>query len=230
MVCLHGFTGSPYEMRYLGGALAEAGFTVAGPRLPGHGTSVEDLDATTWHAWVAAVDQALDAMARRCRRVAVVGQSLGGLLALHAAARRPELAAVVSLAAPLWLGGLAGSLAPRLIGRVRLLPKLGGSDVRDPAARAANPSYRQIPTRALGELLAFLPVADAALPQITAPVLVVHALHDHTAPVACAYRIAARARARRLRLLPRSYHLIAIDVERDLVAAEVIDFVRHHAQ
>jgi esterase/lipase len=60
-------------------------------------------------------------------------------------------------------------------------------------------------------------------------VLVVHASHDHTAPVACATRIAERTRARRLRILPRGFHLIAIDVERDLVAAEVIAFVRRHA-
>jgi esterase/lipase len=52
-----------------------------------------------------------------------------------------------------------------------------------------------------------------------------HAAQDHTAPVACAYRIAERTRARRLRILPRSYHLIAVDVERDIVARDVIEFV-----
>jgi esterase/lipase len=59
-------------------------------------------------------------------------------------------------------------------------------------------------------------------------VLVLHARHDHTAPVACAARIAERARARRVRILPRSYHLIAADVERDIVAAEVAVFLRNH--
>lgn len=229
MVCVHGFTGSPYEMRYLGAQLAAAGFTASGPRLPGHGTRVDELDATHWQDWVGAVDEAISAMAARCRRVAVVGQSLGGLLALNAAARRSDVCAVASLAAPLWLGGL-GRLAPYLVGRVRRLPKLGGSDVLDATAKAENPSYRQVPTRALAELLAFMPIVDAALPQVTAPTLVVHASHDHTAPVACAYHIARRVRARRLRILPRSYHLIAIDVEREIVAAEVIDFLRLHTR
>jgi esterase/lipase len=68
-------------------------------------------------------------------------------------------------------------------------------------------------------------IADDALPQIQAPVLVLHARRDHTAPVACAQRIAERARARRVRILERSFHLIASDVERDLVATEVIDFI-----
>ncbi|HEY0190409.1 MAG TPA: alpha/beta fold hydrolase [Kofleriaceae bacterium] len=239
-MCIHGFTGSPYEMRYLGQALAADGMSVRGPALPGHTTSLDDLDRTRWQDWADTVEREVRAMCERHRRVAVVGQSLGGLLALHvAAALGDRISAVASLAAPLWLDGLGGRVAtwltsPHAPTRERLLrwaprlPKLGGSDVRDPAAKAENPSYRVVPTRALGELLALMPVVDAELPRIMAPVLVVHASHDHTAPVDCALRIARRARARRLRILPRSYHLIAIDVERDLVAAEVREFIRSH--
>ena len=233
VVCIHGFTGSPYEMRYLGGALARSGCTVRGLLLPGHGTSVADLAGIRWQDWADGVEREVEAMARRCRRVAVVGQSLGGLLALHVAAHRPGLAAVAALATPLWLAGLSGRVARwvtgPLAGRIDRLPKLGGSDVRDRRVRAENPCYDAIPTRALAELLAFMPIVDEALPHIEPPVLVLHARHDHTAPVACATRIAGRARARRLRILPRSYHLIAVDVERDIVAAEVSVFVRRHA-
>jgi carboxylesterase len=230
VLCVHGFTGTPYEMRYLGQRLHDRGLTVVGPALPGHTTSVEDLDATTWRDWSAAVDQAFDALLARCRRVAVVGQSLGGLLALYLASRRSEVAAVASLAAPLWLDGLGG-LASRwtgpggvLNGRIGRLPKLGGSDIRDRRLARINPSYPAIPTRALAELVAFMGVVDAALPAVNAPLLVVHGQRDHTAPVASARRIAMRARAARTRILPESFHLVAIDVERDIVAAEVAAF------
>jgi carboxylesterase len=229
VVLVHGFTGSPYEVRYLGEQLHRAGFTVKAPLLPGHGTSVADLDTTTWQDWIEHVERSIDALRVRCGRVAVVGQSLGGLIALYLASRRSDIAAVASLAAPLWLDGIAGRVARwAAAGRmpVRAIPKFGGSDVRDARTKAENPCYDAIPMRALGQLAQFMHVVDAALPQVTQPVLVLHGRHDHTAPVACAPRIAEATRAVRLRILPRSYHLIAVDVERDAVAAEVISFIR----
>lgn len=234
VVLVHGFTGTPYEVRYLGEQIARAGYSVRAPLLPGHGTSIEDLDRTTWEDWDEAVNRAVDAMRVRCPRVAVVGQSLGGLLALHLASKRHDLAAIGSLAAPLWLEGLSGRVAAWTtsgpLTRVRSIPKLGGPDVRDKRAKAENPCYRAIPTRALGQLLAFMRIVDEALPRVTQPVLVLHAEHDHTAPVACATRIAEMTRAQRIRILPRSYHLIAIDVERDIVAAEVTRFLDQHTR
>ena len=232
VVCVHGFTGTPYEMRYLGQRLHEAGFTVHGPVLPGHGTRASDLDATHAADWADAVEDAYDTLRLLCRRVVVVGQSLGGLLALHLASRRPDVAAVAALATPLWLDGLAGRVArwaatDRL--PVRAVPKLYGSDVRDRRTRIENPCYDTIPVRALGELARFMLEVEGELAQIRQPVLVLHGRRDHTAPVACASRIAERTRAARLRILERSFHLIAADVERDIVAAEVIAFVRRHA-
>lgn len=233
IVLIHGFTGTPYEVRFLGERLAREGFAVRAPLLPGHGETPEALDRTTWRDWVDAVERATDEVAARHARVALVGQSLGGLLALYEAGRRRGLAAVASLAAPLWLPRLAARVAAStqrgLLRRVRAIPKFGGSDVRDARAKAENPCYPVIPTRALGQLLAFMRIVDDALPLVEAPVLVLHGAQDHTAPAACAPRIAARARAQRVRILPRSYHLIAADVERDIVAAEVASFVRRSA-
>jgi carboxylesterase len=137
--------------------------------------------------------------------------------------------AVIALAVPLWLGGLSARAAKWTasgpLSRVRRLPKLGGSDVRDRRANAENPAYRAVPTRALGQLVEFMRVVDDELPAVAAPVLVVHARQDHTAPVECAARIAGRTRARRIRLLDASYHLISVDVEKDLVAAECTTFL-----
>ena len=99
------------------------------------------------------------------------------------------------------------------------------------SVRAENPCYRGFPVAALGELLAFMDVVDVALPQVRAPLLVMHATQDHTAPVASARRIVARAGSSErpaLTILPESYHLISCDVERDQVAAEVGAWCARH--
>jgi carboxylesterase len=232
VLCVHGFTGTPYDVRYLGGRLHEAGYTVHGLRLPGHGTQLADLDGVRWSDWADAVETAFERLRATRPRVAVVGQSLGGLLALHLATRRREVVAVASLAAPLWLEGLSGRVASWVerggLASLKSLPKLAGSDVRDRRVRAESPSYRAIPVRALGELVRFMRIVGDELPQIQQPVLVLHSRRDHTAPVACAAKLADRTRAVRVRILERSFHLIATDVERDIVAAEVIDFLRRH--
>lgn len=234
VVLVHGFTGTPFEVGYLGRALANGGFTICAPRLPGHGTSLDELDRTRWEDWVGEVERSTDRVAARCRTVALVGQSLGGLLCLYLASRRPQIAGVASLAAPLWLDGL-GKYAARWTGPkgplrfIRRLPKLGGSDVRDPEVKAANPTYRGIPTRGLAQLMTFMRIVDGALPLVTQPTLVIHAKQDHTAPVACAKyivdHVAPSAQAQ-LRILEESYHLIAVDTERDIVAADVIGFLQ----
>ena len=234
VLCIHGFTGTPFEMRYLGERLGERGLTVHGPVLAGHVTTPADLDSTSWHDWYHGVEAAFDELRSRCSEVAVVGQSLGGLLALHLARNRgDEMVAVASLAAPLWLHRLANAAIWATSGNspmkrwVRELPKLSGSDVRDETAKAQNPCYPVIPVRALHQLVDFMDVVADNLHRITVPTLVMHARQDHTAPYECAEHIMANVGANQVRLHPLedSYHLIAIDVERDVVAKQVGEFV-----
>jgi carboxylesterase len=238
ILCIHGFTGTPFEVRHLGQRLSEQGLTVSGPALAGHTTSIAELDQTTWRDWYGTVEQSFDALRERCARVAVVGQSLGGLLALYLAAQRQEqLVAVAALATPLWLFPLAraavwatrpGRVVTDRLGRaVRALPKLAGSDVRDPVVKERNPCYQAVPVRALHQLVAFMGEVERHLPRVRVPALIMHSRQDHTAPYACSERIAARvADTVKHVALTESYHLIASDVEREQVAAEVSAFVR----
>jgi carboxylesterase len=236
VLCIHGFTSTPFEVRSLGESLHRRGLTAVGITLPGHGTSVAELDRTTWKDWAAAVEAKFLELTNRYSRVALAGESLGGLLSLHTAARHPEVAAVASLAAPLWLEGMGKRLADWtqpgrwLHGRLKQVPKVGGSDIADKAVKATYPSYQAIPMAGLRSLCDFMKVVDEALPQVTAPTLVLHAHQDHTAPVASAKRIAERMKVERLRLLDRSFHLISVDVERDIVAEEVGTFLMKYLQ
>ncbi|MCG8425274.1 MAG: alpha/beta fold hydrolase [Proteobacteria bacterium] len=233
VLCIHGFTGTPFEMRYLGSRLAQRGYRVLGPALAGHGTTPGDLDRTTWRDWYGGVQAAFDRL-RACHdRVFVVGQSLGGLLALHLARERgTEIAALACLATPLWLPAVArwavrttrpGSLMGRW---VRSVPKLSGSDVADRAMKKSNPAYPVIPLRALHQLVEFMALVRTELPAISNPLAILHGRRDHTVPFGCSTELAARVASPDPlhRALDRSYHLIAIDVERSLVARTVGDF------
>src|SRR5438270_13533902 len=86
---IHGFTGSPWDMRPLGDALAARGYRVKGVRLPGHGGEPEAMAGVSARDWEEACETALDSLAST-PRVFVAGLSMGALLALLLAARRPE--------------------------------------------------------------------------------------------------------------------------------------------
>ncbi len=234
VLCLHGFTNVPREVSFLAKSLHRRGFTVETPTLPGHATTPEELNRTTRSEWKSAVARELRDLLTRCDRVAVVGQSMGGLLALDAAADGPEVAAVVALATPLWLeratelaiSGLA-RLPRSLILRIPHLKKSRGSDVRDHEVRAENLAYPVLPIAGVIELSALMADVASRLDQVAAPILVIHGRQDHTAPVACADAIVhgVASTVRSLSILPRSYHLISCDVERELVAQRVGTFL-----
>src|SRR6202034_4158199 len=95
VLVLHGFTGNPSSMRPIADLAAAKGFTVELPRLPGHGTSVEDIMTTTWSDWAQTAEAAYDDLASRCERAAIVGLSMGGALTAYVAELRDSIAGCV---------------------------------------------------------------------------------------------------------------------------------------
>ncbi len=232
---MHGFTGTPFEMSLLGRALAEAGLAVEGPLLAGHGAEPEKLAATGWPDWLASVEEALATIRRRAGgRVAVCGLSLGGLLTLELARRRPDdLSAIVVMAAPLWLSPWA-ERGIRLMARLGWLrsariPKLSGSDIADPEMRRRNPSAAAMPMSSLLSLLDLMEHLRPRLGDVRAPALLAHSRRDHTAPFASmgviARGLAAGGTHVKQLVLERSFHVITLDVERELLFRAVTEHV-----
>lgn len=78
VLVLHGFTGSPQSMLYLGEQLnSRFGFSVRGPRLAGHGTSPDDMADTGYLDWLGTAEDALHEMAAEHGKVFVTGLSMG---------------------------------------------------------------------------------------------------------------------------------------------------------
>ena len=92
VLIIHGFTGNPSSMRSLSERIGAAGFSVEMIRLPGHGTTLEDLVPRRWDEFVDAALGAYDELAARCDRVAVVGLSVGGGLCALIAEQRSSVA------------------------------------------------------------------------------------------------------------------------------------------
>ncbi len=229
---LHGLTGSPYELRHLAERLHRAGLRCLAPVMPGHGGDPRALLGLGWRDWVEGARRELRRL-DGARQVAIVGCSMGALVACALAADEPRRVRALVLLAPALRLAAPGRLAA-LLGRSALVrrrwpvvAKAGGSDVRDPDQRRANPGMPAVPLAAVSELVALAAHVERVLPAVRAPALVVAGGHDHTVRLSGARRIAARIGSgpARLIVLERSFHLVGIDVERDRCAEEAAAFV-----
>lgn len=221
---VHGFTGSPQSMRGLAEAFAAAGFSVELPRLPGHGTSVEDMLTTDWSDWSAAVEEAYTSLAGRCEKVVVAGLSMGGTLSLWLASRHPELAGVVAVNAAAGMGddAMRKGLEDLLAQGVERMDGVG-NDVADPGVTEL--AYKEVPVKGLLSLGHAM--ADLDLSAIRCPVLVLNSPQDHVVPPAASDTIAASVSGPVERVtLERSYHVATLDYDKGLIESSAVEFAR----
>ncbi len=205
ILLLHGFAGSPFEMRELGLRLERRGFAVRMPAWPGHATAPRDLRSVTAEHYFETAESVWDDAARESERVYVVGLSMGGALGLYLAGRRP-LAGLVTIStpvsvAPLVAGGvpLLERIAPGLHVPSRIGPRLSGDE-----------GYATTPIASVGVFLSVIERVRGQLAQVTCPLLVVHSLHDPTVPVENARRIydGVASADRTLYIIKQGLHLL----------------------
>ncbi len=223
---LHGFTGSPVSMRPLAEALAAAGHAVELPRLPGHGTHVDDMVPTTFEDWLAEADRCLGVLQERTPggKVVVVGLSMGGALTAALAEGHPELAGIVLINAPAAVPPeMAVAIEEMLAGGMEVMDSIGG-DIADPDADEA--SYDATPLRALLSLsMAGQQVKDR-LGDITCPALIITSRQDHVVNPEDSDVLAAEISGPVDRLwLEKSYHVATLDYDRAEVEEATVAFV-----
>jgi carboxylesterase len=241
VLCLHGITGTPFEIRPVAEAMVRAGWSVEAPLLAGHGRTLRDLAASGWPDWLRSAERAMDDLCRRVGGgpIAIVGLSMGGLLALRLARLYPErIAALVVIAAPLRLRRFQVRTI-RALCRLPIdfkahpfacVPKFAGPDVSDLAMRAANPALGAFPVAAVESLFDLMDGVRADLPAVRAPALVIHGRQDHTVPMEDSLELTGSLGSSIIERLwlDRSFHLVTLDVERATVAAAVTAFLTTH--
>ena len=221
----HGFTGTPQSMRPLGESLNHAGFTVAGPRLAGHGTNVRDMAKSTAEGWISSLEEDFAWLRERTDGIYVIGLSMGGTLALYMAAMHPEFVrGVLPINACMFLDN------PDLA-RMTFDPKAPstvpgvGSDIK--ASGVEEVAYDEIPMPAVREFMALMRVTDDLLPTVTVPAVVFQSLEDHVVPPDNGPYIHERLGSvyKQLIRLEDSYHVATLDNDTDFIARRIVRFI-----
>ena len=224
-VVLHGFTGNPASMRGVATALADAGFHIELPLLPGHGTSVDDMLPTRWADWIGEAEAAYQRLSQRATYIVVVGLSMGGALTLRLGADHPEIAGLVCI------NPVAQPQQPEIIEMLRGMVAGGtpvtpgiGSDIADPDSHEN--AYEGTPLEPLMSLL-----LDGAEPNsreyagMHMPLLLMNSPQDHVVDPGQAEYLVDRYGGPVERItLERSYHVATQDYDKELIFASTVEF------
>jgi len=232
---IHGLTGTPYEMRYLGEQLAARGVRVRGVKLAGHAGTPEELGEASYDHWYESVVNGFEELRQHDEPVVVVGLSMGAVLAARLTADQGEAIAGVTLLAPVFF--LPRSTTAALKGLRAVLGSFvdliylynpSYSGIHDMAARSVHPTLRLMALSAPLKLLDLSTLVRPMLPRITQPALVIHARRDQTCPMRRNVDYVMKhlgSVEKRAVHLEESYHVITVDTEKERVVDEVAGFV-----
>ena len=235
-----GLGGTPAEMRFLAQGLARAGNTVLCPMLAGHGSSEEELTATTWQDWYTSVEAAHDRLKTHCDVVLVGGLSAGAILALHLAEQRPSEIDGMTLFSPtLWPNGWAipwyfefyKLVRHRWLASWFRFMEVEPYGIKDERVKAFVLNSLQSDDRSLEDIFGrsgvtvlefrrMVDVVKRGLGNIKTPTLIFHPRQDDQSDIRNTMLL-----QRRLGglvdtvVLDDSYHIVTLDRQRDLVVA-----------
>lgn len=221
----HGFTGSPASMKPWGRALAERGYAVEVPLLPGHGTRWQDLNRATWDDWQRTLETHLDTLLAENDAVVVAGLSLGGALVLRLAADRPDdVAGVVLVNAGIATRRKDVLALPVLKWLVPSFPGIAG-DIKK--AGVEESGYTRTPLKAAHSMMRGWKQLRADLPRVTAPILYFRSAEDHVVDDLSEQLVQRGVSSRDLtmRLLEDCYHVATLDNEAETIHSESADFI-----
>lgn len=220
----HGFTGTTSSMMPLAHACERAGYTVRVPRLPGHGTTWQELNTTSWQDWSAHVERVAEELLGRCDVVVVVGLSMGGTLATHLAEKYDQIDGLFLINPAFVMKDPRLLALPFIAPFVKSIPAIGG-DIN--VASEPEIAYERTPLKALLSQTKMWKQVTKELPRVTQPVVLCHSPQDHVVPPACSELFLKRVGSLDVRdvVLEQSYHVATLDADAPLIEAELIAFI-----
>ena len=246
VLLIHGLGGTPTELRFIAQWLARAGHTVSCIQLAGHCGTPEELRRSTWAEWYASVEEGREKLREYCDVVVAGGLSMGGILALLLAQRRPESVQGLLLYAPtLKLDGWSMPWYSRVLPYVRPTALTPGLDLpehepyglKDERVRALVVSTMQggdsgqagvfsTPLRSFANFNRLVATVKPDLDKVRQPSLIVHPRDDDMASLRNAQYLQANLGGLvDTVILDDSYHMVTLDQQRHIVAERSVDFV-----
>ncbi len=228
---IHGFTGAPKEMRWMGEYLADKGFSVLGVRLSGHATKPEDMIRSNWTDWTASVEDGFHLLRGCADRIYLIGLSMGAVLSLL-------------MSTYLKVNGVVAMSTPyKLVDDWRLnyidplskfqpyLPKGNyplGTGWFDQEAWKGHVSYPQNPVRSIGQMNQLLAEMRVALPKVNVPTLLIHSKDDgYVLPENMENIYASLGASDKTKIyITGSGHVVTRDAARNQVFEAAYEFIR----
>ncbi len=221
----HGFSGQPASMKPWGEALAGQGYAVEVPRLPGHGTTWQELSTLTWADWYAELTAVFDRLVADNDAVVVGGLSMGGTLALRLAADRAgEVAGLMVVNPAVATKRFDVKLLPVMKHLVKSFPGIA-DDIKK--AGVGEHGYTRTPLKAIHSLIQAWPGLIEDLPKITAPILYFRSTEDHVVDEASEPIITGRVSSTDVTVvrLEDSYHVATLDNDAERIYQDSAVFV-----
>jgi carboxylesterase len=224
---IHGFTGAPKEMRWMGEYLGNLGYTVLGIRLAGHATQPQDMLRTRWQDWVTSVEDGYSLLNGCVDQVFVIGLSMGGILSLLFASQHP-VSGVVVMSTPYDLPDDPRLPFIRIISLFIPWIKQGAPDWHNPEAARDHVCYPYFPIRAVIQLRDLLGEMRSALPLVQVPVLLIHSRQDKGVVPLNAEQIlsALGSQDKQIYWVENSGHVIPREPDRDLAFKTTHEFIQ----
>ncbi len=222
----HGFTGTPSSMRPWAEFLNQHGYAVSVPRLPGHGTSWQQMNTTTYADWYAEIERSFEKLRSECDVVFVAGLSMGGLLVLNLALEHPRDVAGIALVNPMVNSTRKDiKLLPVLKHLVPAFPGIG-SDIKK--AGVEERAYSKTPLKAAHSLFSSTKAVRDRLPEITQPLMLFRSRIDKVVDPSSGEIIMSTVSSRDLteRVLEDSYHVATMDNDAPAIFEESLEFFR----
>jgi len=224
----HGFTGSPASMTPWAKHLAGLGHTVRVPRLPGHGTTWQDMNRTRWTDWYGELDTALTELRATCDHVVVAGLSMGGCLALRLAEQRSaDVDALVLVNPAVNVKRLDVKLVPALQWVVPSMAGIG-NDIKKEGQDEVG--YDRTPLKALASQLTMWKDVRAALSDVTQPLLLFRSTDDHVVDETSQAIIidGVSSTVKEVVTLENSFHVATLDNDAPLIFDRTASFIAEH--